>query len=50
MTNDELQNLIKKTFEDGQISGIELACDSLISSLQHFKSAMQKMVRKEESA
>ncbi len=37
MTETELKELLKKSYEEGQIQGIALACDQLSTAILEFK-------------
>lgn len=37
MTQDELKKLVTEAFKEGQVIGIELACDAICERIQEFK-------------
>lgn len=48
INKDQLNELVTKAFNDGQVKGIELACKILAEAILEFKDKIIKMPNKEK--
>lgn len=44
VTAEQLRDLAKDSFEQGQIDGIKLACDQLSKAIQEYKTSLLKLM------
>lgn len=49
MTEEQIKQLCKESYEQGQIDGIKLACDSLALAIQSYKKSIEEIYCKDKS-